>query len=311
MNRRLRIVLLAVVVAATAVAIARSDPRAIGRALAGMSWRWATVAGVLNLIGVVIDAMRLRIIVGASGRVRLRHVVQAQLVGIMGNVLFPFKLGEGARAYMLTRNHEVPTATAVTMVVLDRVIDALVLPIFVVVASVLLPLPSTVLRYRAWMLMTLAAGSVAGVIVGRRLRDRHAAGRAPGAVLGTLDRIVAGMTILGHRGRLASAIGASLVSWTARAAIFWCMLKAFHLMLPLSATVSMLVIVNLGIVVVATPGNVGSFELASAAALALWGVSPDTALSVGLATHAIEVVPPVVIGIIVGGWWTAPPHAIA
>ena len=302
MNRRLRIVLLAVVVAATAVAIARSDPRAIGRALAGMSWRWATMAAVLNLIGVVIDAMRLRIIVGASSRVRLRHVLQAQLVGIMGNVLFPFKLGEGARAYMLTRNHEVPTATAVTMVVVDRVIDALVLPIFVVIASVLLPLPSTVLRYRAWMLMSLAAGSLAGVIVGRRLRERHAAGRASAAVSGTLDRIVAGMTILGHRGRLASAIGASLVSWTARAAILWCMLKAFHLMLPLSATVSMLVIVNLGIVVVATPGNVGSFELASAAALALWSVPSDLAFSVGIATHLVEVVPPVVLGLLVGRW---------
>ena len=307
MHRRLRIVLLAAVLAATAVAIARSDPRAIGLALAGMSWRWATIAAVINLLGVVIDAMRLRIIVSASGHVGLRHVLQAQLVGIMGNVLFPFKLGEGARAYMLTRHHEVPTATAVTMVVLDRVIDALVLPMFVVIVSVLLPLPSTVLRYRTWMLMSLAAGSCAGVIVGRRLRDRHAAGRAPVAVAGTLDRIIVGVTILGHRGRLALAIGASLVSWTARAAILWCMLRAFGLDLPLSATVTMLVIVNLGIALVATPGNVGSFELAAAAALALWGVPSGTALSVGLATHAIEVVPPVVIGIAVGGWWTASP----
>jgi len=302
MPKRLRIVLLAAVLAATAVAIARSDPRAIGLAIAGMSWRWATLAAVINLLGVVVDATRLRIIVSASGHIGLRHVLQAQLVGIMGNVLFPFKLGEGARAYMLTRHHDVPTATAVTMVVLDRVLDALVLPMFVVIASVLLPLPSTVLRYRTWMLMSLAAGSFAGVIVGRRLRDRHAAGRAPVAVAGTLDRIVAGMTILGHRGRLASAIAASLLSWTARAAILWCMLRAFGLDLPLSATVTMLVIVNLSIALVATPGNVGSFELASAAALALWNVPSDLAFSVGIATHLVEVVPPVVLAFVVGRW---------
>lgn len=302
MPKRLRIVLLAAVLAATAVAIARSDPRAIGLAIAGMSWRWATLAAVINLLGVVVDATRLRIIVSASGHIGLRHVLQAQLVGIMGNVLFPFKLGEGARAYILTRNHEVPTATAVTMVVLDRVLDALVLPMFVAIASVLLPLPSTVLRYRTWMLMSLAAGSFAGVIVGRRLRDRHAAGRAPVAVAGTLDRIVAGMTILGHRGRLASAIAASLLSWTARAAILWCMLRAFGLDLPLSATVTMLVIVNLSIALVATPGNVGSFELASAAALALWNVPSDLAFSVGIATHLVEVVPPVVLAFVVGRW---------
>jgi uncharacterized membrane protein YbhN (UPF0104 family) len=272
MSRRLRIILLVVVLAATAAAIARSDPRAIGHALAGMSWRWATMAAVLNLLGVVIDATRLRIVVGAAGDIRWRRVLQAQLVGIVGNVLFPFKLGEGARAYMLTRRHGLPTATAVKMVLLDRVVDAIVLPIFVVAASVLLPLPPNVLRYRGWMLASVAATTIAIVAVGR------------------------------HRARLAAAVVASLVSWAARASILWCMLIAFHLVLPLSATVTMLVIVNLGIAIVATPGNVGSFELAGAAALALWEVPSETAFSVAIATHLIEVIPPVLLGLAVGGW---------
>jgi uncharacterized membrane protein YbhN (UPF0104 family) len=272
MSRRVRIIMLVVVLAATAVAIARSDPRAIGHALAGMSWRWATIAAVLNLLGVVIDATRLRIIVGAAAQVRWLRVLQAQLVGIVGNVLFPFKLGEGARAYMLTRRQELPTATAVKMVLLDRVVDAIVLPIFVVAVSVLLPLPPNVLRYRGWMLASVAATTVAIVASGR------------------------------HRARLAAAVGASLVSWAARASILWCMLIAFHLVLPLSATVTMLVIVNLGIAIVATPGNVGSFELAGAAALALWDVPSETAFSVAIATHLIEVIPPVLFGFLVGGW---------
>jgi uncharacterized membrane protein YbhN (UPF0104 family) len=271
-KKLLRIAMMVVVLAATAIAIARSDPRAIGRALAGMSWRWATVAALLNLLGVVIDAMRLRIIAGAAARIGVWHALQAQLVGIVGNVLFPFKLGEGARAYMLTRTSEVSTTSAVKTVLADRIVDALVLPIFVVCVSVLLPLPASVLRYRGWMLASAAATSIAIVAVG------------------------------GHRARLAAAIAASLASWTARATILWCMLRAFDLVLPLSATVTMLVIVNLGIAIVATPGNVGSFELASAAALALWNVPPDRAFSVGIATHLVEVAPPVLLGLVVGGW---------
>jgi uncharacterized protein (TIRG00374 family) len=302
MSRRVRLLIFAVVLGATALYIARSDPAAIGHALAGMSWRWAVIAGLLNLLGVVIDGSRLRIIVSAVGRVKFLHVLQAQLVGIVGNVLFPFKLGEGARAYVLARHHELPTATAVTMVVLDRVLDALMLPLFVVLASLLLPLPPAVLKYRGWMLASLAVATVAGVIIARRLRARHAAGRAPSFVAGTFDRIIDGITILSHRHRLAGTIVVSLVSWTARAAIFWCMLQAFSLDLPVSAAVTVLVVVNLGIALVATPGNVGSFELATAAALALWGVSSETALSVGIAAHVIEVAPPVLIGLAVGGW---------
>jgi uncharacterized membrane protein YbhN (UPF0104 family) len=303
MNRRVRLLLLAAVLTATAIAITRSDPAAIGHALAAMSWRWALVASLINLLGVVLDAARLRIIVSAVGRVTIWNALQAQLVGIVGNVLFPFKLGEGARAYVLTRRHQLPTATAVTMVVLDRVMDAVVLPLFVVLASVLLPLPARVLRFRGWMLLALMGAAAIGVVIGRRLSARHAAGAAPGAAVGIVDRIIAGVTVLGHRRRIAATIAASLASWIARAAIVWCMLRAFGLELPVSAAVSVLVIVNLGIAVVATPGNVGTFELVTAAALALWSVPADLALSVAIATHAIEVVPPALIGLVVGGWW--------
>lgn len=304
MTRRLRLLLFLVVLTVTAVAIARSDPAAIGRALAAMSWRWAAIAAIINLLGVVIDAARLRIIVSAVGRVTLWNALRAQLVGIVGNVVFPFKLGEGARAWVLTRRHQLPTATALTMVVLDRVLDAVVLPLFVVLASVLLPLPASVLRFRGWMLVVLAGAAVVGGAIGWSLHERHAAGTAPGAATGTLGRIIAGVTILGHRGRLAMTIAASLASWIARAAIVWCMLRAFGLVLPVSAAVSVLVIVNLGIVVVAMPGNVGTFELAAAGALALWGVPADTALSVAIATHAVEVVPPLLLGswLAVGGF---------
>src|SRR5258705_5183369 len=153
---------------------------------------------------------------------------------------------------MVTRTSETATTSPVKSVLADRMVDALVLPIFVVCVSVLLPLPASVLRYRGWMLASAAATSIAIVAVG------------------------------GHRARLAAAIAASLASWTARATILWCMLRAFDLALPLSATVTMLVILNRGLPIVATPRNPRSFELASAAALALWNVPPDRAFRVGI-----------------------------
>jgi uncharacterized protein (TIRG00374 family) len=302
MSRRTRLLIFTIVLGATAIAIARSDPAEIWRALTQMSWRWAAVAALLNLLGVVIDGSRLRVIVSAVGRVKFLHVLQAQLVGIVGNVLFPFKLGEGARAYVLGRHHELPTATALTIVVVDRVLDAVMLPLFVVLSSLVLPLPPSVLKYRGWMIVSLVVVTLLGVVIARRLRARHARGATISFVTGTLDRIIAGMTILGHRQRLAAALLITLISWIARAAIFWCMLQAFSLDLPASAAVSVLVIVNLGIVTVATPGNVGTFELATTAALALWGVSTETALSLGIATHVLEVAPPLLIGLIVGGY---------
>src|SRR5439155_12582241 len=190
-GRRTRLLILAVVLGATGIAIARSNPAEIWRAMTEMSWRWAAIAALLNLAGVVIDGSRLLVIVSAVGRVKFLHVIQAQLVGIVGNVLFPFKLGEGARAYVLARHHELPTATGMTMVVVDRVMDAVMLPLFVVLGILLLPLPPAVLKYRGWMLITLAVAAGLGIVIARRLRARHASVGAPSFVTGTLDRIIA------------------------------------------------------------------------------------------------------------------------
>jgi uncharacterized membrane protein YbhN (UPF0104 family) len=74
------------------------------------------------------------------------------------------------------------------------------------------------------------------------------------------------------------------------------MVQAFNLQLPLAASVTALVIVNLSIAAVAMPGNLGTFELAVAGALKLWGVSPEIGLSLGIAMHAIEVIPTVAVG---------------
>ena len=205
---------------------------------------------------------------------------------------------------MLTRGGELPTSTALTTVLLDRIIDALTLPIFILLASLVLPLPPAIAGYRTRMVLVLVSAVILGVVAAVLIRRRAASAAArPESAAGTFDRVIAGLTVLSHKGRAAKTLGIALLSWVARAAIVWCMLRAFHLHLPVSAAVGTLVLINLAIVAVATPGNVGSFELATAAALALWGVPTETAISLAVAMHVVEVVPPVLLGMSpLGGW---------
>ncbi len=79
--------------------------------------------------------------------------------------------------------------------------------------------------------------------------------------------------------------------------IIWAAFKAFNLPLPLADAAAVLVIVNVGITVVATPGNVGSFELATVGALRLLSVPEETALGFAVTLHAAEVLPPVLLGL--------------
>lgn len=79
----------------------------------------------------------------------------------------------------------------------------------------------------------------------------------------------------------------------------WCVMQSFRLMLPAAAAAGVLIAVNLGIAAVAVPGNIGVFEVSAVAALALWGVPGDTAISFAIALHALEIVPTTIAGLMV------------
>jgi len=299
MTRWVRLALLAVVLAALVFTFSQLDGASVRRALREMSWSWAAVAAVISLLGVTVDAIRWRIIVSAIRRVSMNATLQAQVVGIAVNVAFPFKLGEGARALALARREELPAATVVTTVLLDRVIDVATLPLFVAIASLVMPLPADILKFRPWVFVLLVV-SVAAVEFGRWWTRRHARRKQPHHAIGrTLDRVVEGLRVIDRRHRLALAIGAGLLAWLLRAAVTWCMFQAFSLPLTVSAVVAVILLVYLGIAVVATPGNVGTFELATVGALALWGVAPEVGMSLAVAMHVLEVIPPAMLGVVV------------
>lgn len=292
-------VLSLIAVAVIVVLLARHlDLRAMGAALATMSWGWAAAAALTNLAGVIVEAMRWRLVMPPKTRASLWSTLRALLVGIVGNIVLPLKAGEGVRAVTVAKIGQVPMATAVTSVLLDRVFDFAAFPVFVALASLLVTLPPAVLRFRFWAFVVLAVGAPISAAVAWYLHRRH---RIAGVVRGpddTLTRIIEGLSVFGERRRLLPAAGVALLAWFTRTLVIWCMLRAFDLSLPTAAAVSTLVLVNLSIAAVAAPGNLGVFELSAAGALALWGVAAERGVSFGLGLHAAEVVPTAVLGLI-------------
>jgi glycosyltransferase 2 family protein len=291
-------VLTLIAVAVVVVLLARHlDFRAMGAALATMSWRWAAAAAISNLIGIVVEATRWRFVMPPSSRASLLSTLRALLVGLVGNIVLPLKAGEGVRAVTVAKLGNVPMATAVTSVLLDRVFDFAAFPVFVALASLIVTLPAPVLRFRFWAIVVLAIAAPVCAIIASYLHRRH---RRSGVERhpDTLTRIIEGLSVFGERRRLLPAAGAALVAWLMRTMVIWCMLRAFDLSLPTAAAVTTLVVVNLSIAAVAAPGNIGVFELSAAGALALWGVVAENGVSFGLGVHAAEVVPTAVLGVI-------------
>jgi uncharacterized protein (TIRG00374 family) len=298
-----RIATLIVTVAVLAVLVWRVEPRRVTRDFEGVRWGWVIATALLNLANTAIEAVRWRLLAKpVAPDVRLRSTFNGLLAGTLGNVSLPFKLGDGARAYVFAEAEGIPFAAAVSTVVLDRILDMAGFVVLAALTALVTPLPLRVAHVVPRAVAGLGAVCALLFTLTWRRRRRLAAPPRTGRVLAHVERFRAGLSAL-HTGHLlVPAVGAAALSWTMKMSLVWTMFQAFDLSLPLVASAVLLVVVNLGIAVVGTPGNVGSFELASIGGLRLFGVADDVAFSFAAALHVTEVLPVVVLGLVM--MWT-------
>ena len=293
-----RVAVAAIALSAFAVVLARANPARVVKAFGMMSWGWASAAALVNLLTVVADAARWRLVLSPVSQPSLLRTVQALLLGFTGNLVLPYKLGDGVRAVSLARWQGLPIATVAATVILDRVIDAATFAVWAAALTMALEMPGRQSLVRAGIVVVILATLAAVTWWARR---RTGAGRTHGQedAGGFTARVLDGLRVL-REGRLLPAIGAfAALAWIGRAGVVWCMLQAFHLQLPLLATISTLIAINVGISVVAAPANVGVYEVSAAGALAAWGVPSVVGISCGLAMHAAEIVPVLLLGVTV------------
>src|SRR5581483_10343788 len=66
-----------------------------------------------------------------------------------------------------------------------------------------------------------------------------------------------------------------------------CLLRAFHVEVPLTAAILLLITTNLGMTVPSAPGYIGVYEAIAVLTLQLFAVPPASGLSVALALHVL------------------------
>jgi uncharacterized membrane protein YbhN (UPF0104 family) len=93
--------------------------------------------------------------------------------------------------------------------------------------------------------------------------------------------------------------GTQVLAWIAQLAAAFAMLEAFHLgSAGLRAAALVIVLTNLIGLIPATPGNVGTFQVAAVAALATYGVPAGPALAYALGLQALQLVVGVAAGLV-------------
>jgi len=276
------------------------DPGRVLHVLARATWGWLVAAAIINLLNTAVEAVRWSFLASSvKPGTRVSAAFRALIAGALGNLVLPMKLGDGVRAFVFGESEGLPFASAVSTVVLDRMLDLSGFLGVVALTALVHPLPRSVLRLTRYTFVGLGVGLAVFLVILRAGRRRSGQGSsaAGSRVSAQFGRFLSGLSALRRGGLLVPACALALASWATRLMVIWTAFRAFDLVLPLADAAAVLVIVNVGIAVVATPGNVGPFELAAVGALRLLSVPEEVALSYAVALHAAEIVPTALLGL--------------
>jgi uncharacterized protein (TIRG00374 family) len=310
-------------IVALAFAFRQVDFREVWAALAEVNY-WLLAASLVPLtLFLVMRAFRWRLLFYPQTGLRIVNLFAVINIGYLLSNIFPARLGDVARAYLIGDTEKVSRASAFSTVVAERVLDALcavggfflVLPfaplpewmvrsglVVGVAAFVAVALFVVLVRRREWTLRLLDRILQAirwptcetmtrfWARLAERTHVRFLA-RLPWVDRPEL-RSMAGSLIDGFGGIATLRLGPPLVLWSVAiwaviSAYYWLVLLAFEPTGRFVAGLAVASITALGMTIPASPGYIGVFEFLAREAMVLFGTQPEIGLSYALVAHAI------------------------
>jgi uncharacterized membrane protein YbhN (UPF0104 family) len=225
-----------------------------------------------------------RAILMPAKAVRFRMLVGYTVACNATNVLLPARAGDALRAWMLKTRHGVPLVISGAAVGLEKVGDLLALSLLVAPLPWLLPNLPAVASHALQVLFAIVVVVAIGLAVGSRYAPR----------IGWLS----GFRALGRPASLLRGFGAIALCWIIDLASMLLVMSAVGFTPRLETALLVLLFVNLATAIPASPGQLGTHEIASAAAMRMQGALPEQAVAFALLYHFAQLVPVLLLGLV-------------
>jgi glycosyltransferase 2 family protein len=241
----------------------------------------------------------------AKKEVRLRSTFSVLLIGLMVNDLFPAKMGELARAYLIGEKEGLSKTLCFSTIMVEHLLDILVLMIFLLLLMPLVSLPpwlqtsGTLVGFSALVLILvlfLVVRREEGFLnwISRILaRIPH---RFREKILGILRNLLQGMRVVTGR-YILYAFGCLLAMWSFVFVMAYLQMAAFGIFLPFTAPIMVIVFMAFGKIIPSSPGGIGTLHYLILVVLMSFGVSKENALGCAILMHGVGFVQEVTVGL--------------
>jgi hypothetical protein len=282
------------------------DVSQVGHIVAHLRYGYLIWAMFVVVAILYIRSARWRILLNPLKPISGARMFSIYSLGQLGNLLFPAGTGTALRVLLLSRSEGVSKTSGASTVVLETLLDAFSLVLFMAVASAALVLPDWLQRGRTYGAVVITA-LLGLLILSVVLRDRVSrrverleskmSERWHARVLHLWTHFQHGVSSMRSVKHLSLALVASVASWLGQLAVISLLLYSFGFVLPSGAALVLMVVNTLLFIIPVTPGNVGTYQVATVFGLGLFGVPKTDAVSYGIVLQATTFMPIAGVGL--------------
>lgn len=275
-------------------ALVQADMRFVGLALLSVA---------LNVMAKVV---RWQVLLSPAGKISLSPLSKSILAGQLLNTLYPARIGDLSRAYVIGGMGPGRVYTLGTILV-EKLLDTLAYALLFFLLVLLMPLPNWVNDSAYTVTLVVLLVSTLAIILARhpqRLLQflegfiHHLPERFQGSAGRWFHSAVSSLAALQGRSELMGLAFWTFIVWATAILNNYFALLAMQLYLPLTASLLILIVLQASITLPSVPGKIGLFEAVCVLALAVYGVPQAPALGYGIVLHSIIMVPTTLLGIL-------------
>lgn len=303
--------------------------------LKAFNYWWIIPSVTLVYISFMCRGLRWQVILGTSHPIPFWRTYHPMMIGFMLNCILPARVGELARPAILLQKDNVPFPTGLATVAAERVFDLFILIIMltVVLSTVQIDpnieIPFGEYRLNKAMLETISGGmikmglvlilGIIGVSIDRfrqlitkvllGVPNLAAFAGEPAKklliryvslpLIGIMENIAAGFSLVKDVKRMSLCLGISTVVWVLNAISYHLMaLGAPGMQLSFFEITTVMIIICFFIALPSVPGFWGLWEAGGVFALTLFAVPTKEAAGFALASHAVQMFPVIIIGLV-------------
>jgi glycosyltransferase 2 family protein len=277
-----------------------------------MDYRFVVPAVVLTFVSYYLRALRWKYLLMPIKTISLRSLYPATIIGYMANNLLPARLGEFVRAYVLGQKEEIETSAVFATLVVDRLCDGFTVLLILLITFFTVQLPPGMEKVQhglvtgGYVTLTLYLLVVVflAILKKRTMWTLHLVSvllkpfpeRVAERVIPLLGSFISGLRLTAKPVELCAIFCLSLMIWAAAVWPVDLLLRSFGILLPITASMFIMVFLVFAVMVPASPGYVGTYHFACVTALKAFNIQSERALSVALVIHGISFFPVIIAG---------------